>query len=58
MVDGRSQCAYIPKEDVASPTTALEPAILINVINPKEGQDMGIGDVQKTFLHTDNKEDT
>ena len=45
VADGRSQRTYIPKEDAALPTAALELVILTSVIDAKEGRDVGIGSV-------------
>ena len=57
MSDRRSQRTYILRRDEASPTAALELVIQTSVFDAKEGQDVGISDVQGSFLHADNNED-
>ena len=46
------------KKDAASPSAALESVVLISVIDAKGGRDVGIGDVQGSFLHANNDKDT
>ena len=49
--DGRSQRAYIPREDAASPTVGLDSLMLTLMIDAKEQRDVATADVAGAFLH-------
>ena len=49
---GDRQCAYIPKEDAASPIAHLKSVMLTTMINAQEGQDVTIADIPNAFVQT------
>ena len=50
-VGGRSQPAYISKEEAASPTTALESLLITLLINAWEERDVATADVVGAYLN-------
>jgi Reverse transcriptase (RNA-dependent DNA polymerase)/Zinc knuckle len=51
--DGRSQRAYITKEESSSPTVANESVFLTSVIDAREGRDVATVDVPGAFMQAD-----
>jgi hypothetical protein len=56
-INGAPQCAYIPKEDAASPTVSNESVFITAAIAAHEKQFMRCFDVPGAFLHTETDED-
>ncbi len=52
-INGAPQCAYIPKEDAASPTVSTESTFITATIAAKEGRKVRCYDVQSAFVNTD-----
>lgn len=55
--DGRKQRAHTSKEEVSSPTVAVESVMLSCIIDSKERRDVAIADIPGAFLHADIDED-
>ena len=54
---GNNQRGTIDKEDVASPTAALEPVILTSTIDAAEERDVAVIDIPNDFIQTRIKKD-
>ena len=51
--DGRSQRAYVPREEAASPTVSTEALLATLLIDAKEQRDVAVFDVPSAYLHAD-----
>ncbi len=52
MAGGNKQRDYISKEDASSPTVATEAALLLCIINAKEGRDVTVINIPNAFIQT------
>ena len=50
--DSRKQRAYIPKENVASPTVSLEDVLLTTTIEAEEKRHVAVADIPNAFMQT------
>ena len=56
-INGAPQCAYILKEDAASPTVSTESTFITAAITAKEGRKVRCYDVPSPFVNTDMDEE-
>ena len=55
--DGHKQQGKYEKEDVTSPTVALESVLLTSIIDAHENRDVAVVDISGAFLQADQDED-
>ena len=55
--DGRKQQGKYEKEDVTSPTVALESVLLTSIIDAHENRDVAVVDIPGAFLQADQDKD-
>ena len=51
--DGSTQCNYMDREEVSSPTMTTEATILTSVIEAEERRDVATADIPNAFIQTD-----
>jgi len=55
VADGSKQRLWINKEELSSPTVAVESVVLSAIIDAKEQREVTVVDIPNAFIHTNNE---